>query len=218
VGHYYGNLKDANGDSYTGIRDAEIYYDDIYISQSQARIEIGNNETWENCTHREIQIPTAWTTDEITITVNQGSFSNEGAYIFVIDENGGVSAGYPVTFSESTAPTNIINTTNNQTVVDSSFTIQGTATATTGRTITGVTIPNETVTPDDGAWDEIEENWTCNVTLSDGLNSYIATATDSSAETGIAPTFNVTYTNNSTTSIGTTGTTSIGTTGTTSIR
>lgn len=92
----------------------------------------------------------------------------------------------------ATNPTNVISTTDNQSVSNPSFTIQGTATATTGRTIIGVTIPGETVTPDDGVWDEQVEEWTSNVTLPEGLNSYTATASDGT-ETG-QDSINVTYT------------------------
>ena len=76
-----------------------VYFDDVYFSQNRARIEICNSFDWLNRKHCEIQIPTAWSDNSITFTVNQGSF-NEGetAYLFVIDANGTASEGYPVTF------------------------------------------------------------------------------------------------------------------------
>jgi len=73
--------------------------DDIYIDDTQQRVEIGDNETWANCTHREIQIPSAWADGEITITVNAGSIANlldGNHYLFVIDSNGNVSPGSPL--------------------------------------------------------------------------------------------------------------------------
>ncbi len=76
-------------------------YDDIYIADSRARIEIGNNPIFTSCTHREIQIPTVWSDGSITINVNQGSFLNGDAYLFVVDENGDVSEGYPITFGSA---------------------------------------------------------------------------------------------------------------------
>ena len=80
--------------------DANIYYDDVFVQTATwARIEIGDNSSWNDCAHREIQIPTAWSDDSITVTVNQGSFQDgETAYLFVIDENGTVSEGCPITF------------------------------------------------------------------------------------------------------------------------
>jgi len=75
-----------------------IYYDDIYFDTSWQRVEIGNASTYESCTHREIQIPTAWTDTSITINMNQSSFEACGTYyLFVVDADGNVNAeGYPI--------------------------------------------------------------------------------------------------------------------------
>jgi len=56
---------------------------------------------------------------------------------------------------------------------------------------------------EDGTFDSASEAWTCDVTLSDGSNSYTATATDSSAETGAD---SITVTLNTGTTISNTGT------------
>ena len=86
VGHYYGNLY---GGTY---RDMNIYYDDIYISQSRARIEIGNQSSWNECTHREIQKVVSWPRSineySITINVNKGSLPSGYSYLYYIDFNG----------------------------------------------------------------------------------------------------------------------------------
>lgn len=84
---------------------ARAWFDDIYIATKKARIEIGDAAVFDNCTHREIQIPSTWNNTDITFTANQGSFSNGQAYLFVIDENGDSSAGYPVTFSSGSSDT-----------------------------------------------------------------------------------------------------------------
>jgi len=77
----------------------EYHIDDIYMDNSWARIEIGDNENYNNCTHREIQIPSAWSDNSIIIAVNQGSFSEQDTiYLFVVDEAGDVSEGYPISF------------------------------------------------------------------------------------------------------------------------
>jgi len=34
--------------------EADSYFDDIYIDDSWARTEVGDNATYDNCTHREI--------------------------------------------------------------------------------------------------------------------------------------------------------------------
>ncbi len=87
--------------SYTATGGDEYDYDDVYIDFTQARVEIGNASTWSACTRREIQIPTTWTSNSITVNVNQGSFMNGStAYLYVVDSNGNVNAnGYPITIS-----------------------------------------------------------------------------------------------------------------------
>lgn len=112
--NYIGNCDDGGGPTECVSPDTEvnIYYDDIYIDNVWNRVEIGNNSVYANCTQREIQIPTAWSTSEITVTVNQGAFSNGIAYLFVIDSNGDISDAEELTFvaaEESTLTT--INTT-----------------------------------------------------------------------------------------------------------
>jgi len=94
----------------------DFYIDDVYIDNSWARVEIGDNATYANCTHREIQIPTAWSATSITIDANQGSFAtDDAAYLFVVDADGNVSDGYAITIGASesasiTAPTNLTAT------------------------------------------------------------------------------------------------------------
>ncbi len=83
---------------------SEIFFGELYADDSWARVVIGNASTYASCTHREIQIPSAWSATEITATVNTGSFSdNDDAYLFVVDADGDVSAGYAVTIGEGAA-------------------------------------------------------------------------------------------------------------------
>jgi hypothetical protein len=103
---------DSHSDESTDRND--WYIDDAYIDKTWARVEMGNNSIYANCTHREIQIPTAWASDEITVTVNQGTFAEDAtAYLFVVDADGSVSDGYAVTIGAAassetlTAPTNL---------------------------------------------------------------------------------------------------------------
>lgn len=103
IGHYYGNLMNSDGSPYSGIRDMDIYYDDIYISRSRARVEIGDKKIFSECTHREVQIIEKWppviNESKIMITINKGSFVNGPVYLFVIDSKGNPSEGFPVTFN-----------------------------------------------------------------------------------------------------------------------
>ena len=80
----------TNGGDY-----ADTYWDDVYVDNSWARVEVGDSSTYANCTHREMQIPSSWSNSSVTVTVNQGSLSSlSGKYLFVVDENGDVSSGY----------------------------------------------------------------------------------------------------------------------------
>lgn len=81
----------ASGDAYT-------YWDNVYIDNTQARVELGNATTYAACTHREIQVPTAWSASQISFNFNAGTFGGgESAYLYVVTADGAVSSGYPVT-------------------------------------------------------------------------------------------------------------------------
>lgn len=95
-GAYYGNISPSEPKS------LELWIDDVYVSlgNGKARVEIGNAQTLEACTHREIQIPTSWSQNSITVTVNQGSFANgANAYLFVVGSDGKANEkGYKIKF------------------------------------------------------------------------------------------------------------------------
>ena len=104
---YSGELSIARINNYwAGSGGITSYFSEAYIDNTQARVEIGNASTWNSCTHREIQIPTAWSDYSITITFNTGSFvENNTVYLFVVDANGNVnSEGYPVTIQKAVTP------------------------------------------------------------------------------------------------------------------
>jgi len=85
-----------------------IYYDDVYIDNTIARVVIGDSSDFGNCTHQEIQIGTTWSDSSITITVNRGSFADgEKVYLFVVDADGSVSKGYgPIIINDRPMPPN----------------------------------------------------------------------------------------------------------------
>lgn len=77
------------------------YFCDIYYDRSSSRVILGNENIYANCTIREPQIPTAWASGSITVTVNQGALGAT-AYPYVVDANGDVSAaGTQITFGEA---------------------------------------------------------------------------------------------------------------------
>jgi hypothetical protein len=80
------------------------YYSDIYVDNTWSRVELGDASTYSACTHREIQVPTAWNSGSISAKVVQGSFtSGQTAYLFVTDASGNVSSGRPVTIGGSSS-------------------------------------------------------------------------------------------------------------------
>ena len=172
-------LMNTNSDE---LADVTMYYDDIYIDNSWARVEIGDNAVYANCAHREIQPAATWSDTSITGTFNRGSFNNgDTVYFFVIDENGIPSAGYPVTIGGEPVIANPIVeilTESGQTTTASVFAITGTATADTDQTISGVTCSGQTVTPDDGTWDEQSEAFTCLASLALGENTLVFIGSD----------------------------------------
>lgn len=95
---FYNSWGDASTDG------NHFYIDDPYIDTSWARVELGNAPAYDSCTHREVQLPTSWATGQVSVTVNQGSFTaGEQAYLFVVNAAGQRSPGYPVTIAGTVA-------------------------------------------------------------------------------------------------------------------
>lgn len=63
------------------------WYNDVYISDTRARVEIGNASTWAGCTKREIQNPSAWSDTSITFTVNKGTLAAGTNYLYTVDSS-----------------------------------------------------------------------------------------------------------------------------------
>lgn len=106
------------------------------------------------------------------------STNTTGSVQYTITKTGGViSIGF--------------STHDNQTVSDPSFVINGTAVATTGKVITGVTSTGLTVIPVDGSWGDTTEGFTATATLSKGPNSFTFTASEDGGSA--QSTINVTY-------------------------
>jgi len=69
--------------------EVHTYWDDIYIDDSWARVEIGDQPVYSNCTHLEAQKIVSWNSDRIDFITNNGSFSQgDTAYLYVIDAAG----------------------------------------------------------------------------------------------------------------------------------
>jgi hypothetical protein len=88
-----------------------VWMDDIYISQTQARVELCKSSTWAACKNKDIQLPTAWNNSQISVKLNQGGLGSlSGTYLYVVDSSGNVNAnGFPLVAGAAapSAPTNI---------------------------------------------------------------------------------------------------------------
>lgn len=76
-----------------------ILSDDVFIDFTQARVELSESSVWDDTVqvHKELQIPISWEDGNIQIKVNQGSMTNlSDKFLFVVDENGAVSNGFPL--------------------------------------------------------------------------------------------------------------------------
>jgi hypothetical protein len=86
---FYDSWADATTDR------NDFYLDDVYIDNTWARVELGNAPVYSRCTHREIQVPSAWSNTAISISANLGSFSSlAGTYLFVVSPTGTASPGF----------------------------------------------------------------------------------------------------------------------------
>lgn len=76
----------------------KLWMDDIYVSQTQARVELCAASTWAACTKREIQPPVSWTGNRISVKLNKGGLANlAGTYLYVVDSTGAANAnGIPL--------------------------------------------------------------------------------------------------------------------------
>ena len=96
--NYFGNLE-------AGTKNADFYIDDIYMADSPARVEVCSEAAWSDRRRCEIQPSESWTSNSITVRVNQSSFApSEPVYLYVVDASGAVnSAGYALSFGSSAA-------------------------------------------------------------------------------------------------------------------
>lgn len=90
--------------------DADHNYviDDVYIaagSNAAARVELGDNSVYANCTKLAIQTHTSWSSTSISTTLRYGPFdSGDTVYVFVIDSNNDPSSGYETTIPSGSEP------------------------------------------------------------------------------------------------------------------
>jgi hypothetical protein len=90
--NYFGNAQDG-GYTQAANGEAVAWWDDVYISQSEARVELCSQPNWSQCANREIQPPSAWSNNSITVKLNSGALANlANTYVYVTNSAGEVNA------------------------------------------------------------------------------------------------------------------------------
>ena len=66
-----------------------IYYDSIYIDDTWHRVVICRGGTWPKCDNPEVQIPTAWSDNAVTVQLNLGGLAPATPlYLYVVNKDG----------------------------------------------------------------------------------------------------------------------------------
>lgn len=158
---YWGQNYSPTPESYHS-----AYWDELYIDVTPARVELGNASTYAASTHREIQIPTAWSDGAVTVKINQGSFpSNSTVYLYVTDRNGAVNQiGQPVTLGAGggASPVQVQTPVANggtYTIPADMLVVEFTGTAASAASITSITWTNNR-NGATGTVDKVADNWT----------------------------------------------------------
>lgn len=84
-----------------------VWMDDIYLDNTPQRAMLCSGSSWSSRGNCENQIPSSWSDEGVTLTLNQGSFSLGGqAYLYVVDATGSANAsGYPLTIGTTVSGT-----------------------------------------------------------------------------------------------------------------
>jgi len=64
------------------------YWSTLYVDETLQMVVIGNASTWNACSEFEPQLPTAWTTSNIDVSIRLGTLPPTGNYLYVIDIDG----------------------------------------------------------------------------------------------------------------------------------
>ena len=95
------------------------YVDDIYCSNTWARVEISQTDEFTCGTDKKLtknlQLLRTWSDTEIKVDLNLEGLSDT-VYLFVIDENGDVSNGYPITIGSGSSCTSGADSNGNDAV------------------------------------------------------------------------------------------------------
>lgn len=173
-------------------------FDDVYVASgpnAQARVVIGNNPNYSNCTKLSVITTKSWSDGQIVGTIRQGSFrAGDTAYVFVFDANGNCnSTGKAITIAAGGVSQTVDNppsiaisspsSTGSYSASAAQVSLAGSASDDNG--VTAVTWTSNL--GGSGSATNVSGNWSSwsidNLSLQPGSNVITVTATDSSGQT-----------------------------------
>lgn len=71
----------------------EYSVDDVYVDNTQARVEVCASATWVACVNnKDVQVASSWSDSSITFTVRGDAFpAGQALYLYIVDKDGGVN-------------------------------------------------------------------------------------------------------------------------------
>ena len=73
----------------------KVWYDDVYISRSKARLELCDSGNWSDCSGRSIQVPSSWSGSVIEAKLNLAGLDGaNNLYLYVVGDDGAVSDSF----------------------------------------------------------------------------------------------------------------------------
>lgn len=90
-------LDVSNETAQTAMEGCEFLMSDIYIDDTWARVEVGDNAVYELCTIREPQPATAWADGSVTIDCNLGGLGTfTGKFVHVLTDSRAVAKSFTI--------------------------------------------------------------------------------------------------------------------------
>jgi len=80
-----------------------LWVDDVYVDTTWSRVMIGEAPVYTSCRNLEIQIPTGWSDNQITVAARSGRYAKGNrVYLYVFDKDGNVNHnGFPMVIDSS---------------------------------------------------------------------------------------------------------------------
>lgn len=102
------SVKDSTGAA-TSSANMKFYFDNFYVDNTIARVEVCNGSTWAGRGQCEIQPPVTWSDTAVSFKFNTGHYIKADiAYLYVVDPNGTANAnGFKIKIGSPLPPKNV---------------------------------------------------------------------------------------------------------------